>query len=186
MCTITQIVPVKVFAETKHNPEIITEIIIKDVETGKIEEYKIENDVTETIINNQGEITQSSTVTVDDETISNRMRVGQSNNNTFSGWKGTVNIQYSDDGTYAALKQATASWKRVSGSTSISNKTLNYGQDLGTNSKHGSINFTNGSTAVVVNWPKGKYAYNVGHKVVANLSAKIKGKYVYVYCNVKF
>lgn len=54
------------------------------------------------------------------------------------------------------------------------------------NSRNGSKTFTGTSVSASPNWPKGKYAYNVGNKVGANVSAKIKGKYVYVFCDVKF
>lgn len=168
------------------SPRVTTQVVIKNIETGDITEWPLNDIVTREVIDENGQLVNVSTVTFDGSSMQTNARAGQSNYNVISGWKGTVSITYTDDGTYACLKSASGSWERQSGSSTISDKKLTYGQDLGTNSRSGSTSMPNSSTSVRLVWPAGKYGYNSGHKVGANVSGKIGSNYVYVYCNVSF
>lgn len=110
----------------------------------------------------------------------------QSINNIFYGYEGTISITYTDDGTYACLQTVRGSWERVSGSYVMSDTGITYGQDLGTNSANGSKSYTGISIFVTTAYKPGKYGYNLGHKLGANLSGKINGRYYTVVCNVQF
>jgi len=183
-----QCVPANVFAATSATPTVTTSVVIKDGNNDKIlEEYELDTATTKKSVDENGNIVYTTTTTASDASINNNSRATQNNSKTFYGWKGKVSINYYDNGSKAKLNSASASWTHVSGSTAISkSKRFIYGQDMMVNSRNGSKTFTGTSVSASPNWPKGKYAYNVGNKVGANVSAKIKGKYVYVFCDVKF
>lgn len=183
-----QCVPANVFAATSATPTVTTSVVIKDGNNDKIlEEYELDTATTKKSVDENGNIVYTTTTTASDASINNNSRATQNNSKTFYGWKGKVSINYYDNGSQAKLNSASASWTHVSGSTAISkSKRFIYGQDMMVNSRNGSKTFTGTSVSASPNWPKGKYAYNVGNKVGANVSAKIKGKYVYVFCDVKF
>jgi hypothetical protein len=184
-----QCVPANVFAATSATPTVTTSVVIKDGNNDKIlEEYELDTATTKKSVDENGNIVYTTTTTASDASnLNNNSRATQNNSKTFYGWKGKVSINYYDNGSKAKLNSASASWTHVSGSTAISkSKSFIYGQDMMINSRNGSKTFTGTSVSASPNWPKGKYAYNVGNKVGANVSAKIKGKYVYVFCNVNF
>ncbi|MDO5011797.1 MAG: hypothetical protein Q4E31_13300 [Intestinibacter bartlettii] len=184
-----QCIPANVFAATSTTPTVTTSVVVKDGNNEKIlEEYQLDTATTKKSVDANGNIVYTTTATASDPTNTNQFsRASQSTSKTFHGWKGKVSINYYDDGTWVRLNSASASWKHVSGSTAISKtKELIYGQETMRNSRNGYKNFTGLSTSVSPKWPKGKYAYKLGNKVGANVSAKISGKYVYVICNVTF
>lgn len=107
-------------------------------------------------------------------------RANQTVTNTLSGWRGTVTISYTDDGTWACLNHVSGNWRRVSGSYSMSNANVTYGQYLGTNSKSRNISF--GSTfSINTGFSKGKYGSS--HFLGANISGRVNGKIITVTCN---
>lgn len=177
-------VPYMVSAQS-NEPRLNSYVVIKNIETGTVTEYQLDNAKIKHTQDENGNPVTIGTVEVGG-TPANMSRAGQSNYDVFSGWKGTVAITYTNDGTYACLNSAEGSWVRVNGSTGISSRTLTYGQDLGTNSRSGSTGIVDSYAYVSTGWPKGKYGYGAGHKVGANVSAKINGNYVYVYCNLVF
>lgn len=182
VCLLMPTVMIPVLAEDIH-PKITTTVTIEDLETGEIETFEIDDIETTEEIDDEGRLVTTATVDVGDSEII-AARGGQSNNNTFSGWKGTASIKFTDDGTYANLTNATGNWTKVSGSSSISAMSMTYGQDLMTNARNGSIGLSsNSTTSVSPNWPAGKYAYSRGNRVGTTIFATIAGKKYSVACN---
>lgn len=184
-----QCVPANVFAATSPTPVVTTSVVIKDENNDKVlEEYQLDTANTKEVVDKNGDIIYTTTATAGDSTNLNKFsRASQVGSKTFHGWKGTVNISYSESEEKANLKSASAKWTHVSGSTAISkSKEFHYGQDLMTNAHNGYKKFTGLTVSASPNWKKGRYAYGVGNKVGANVCAKISGKYVYVFCDVSF
>lgn len=107
-------------------------------------------------------------------------KANQTVTDTLSGWRGTVTISYTDDGTWACLNYTSGNWRRVSGSYSMSNANVTYGQYLGTNSKSRNVSF--GSTySINTGFSKGKYGKD--HFLGANINGRVNGKSITVTCN---
>lgn len=107
-------------------------------------------------------------------------KANQTVTDTLSGWRGTVTISYTDDGTWACLNYTSGNWRRVSDSYSMSNANVTYGQYLGTNSKSRNVSF--GSTySINTGFSKGKYGKD--HFLGANINGRVNGKSITVTCN---
>lgn len=155
-----------------------TYVTITDAETGEQISYPIDSNVAQIYYN-----PVNSETTVVYENIGKPIQTrdqSQSNSNTFYGWKGNVRITWYQDDTWAKLTSAGGDWTRVSGSYTMSEKTIDYGQYLGTNSRNGSASFIN-SYNIGLNWPSGKYGD--GHFLGANINGKVNGQYVNITCN---
>lgn len=155
-------------------------LIIKDIETG--EETRINlGDSVVTVENIGNGIRVTDTVDLEEALGKIPMpMIDQSVANTLSGWRGTVSITYTDDGTWASLNYITGNWRRVSGSYNMTNAGATYGQSLGTNSRSASTTFGSQFSANTT-WPKGKYGR--GHFLCGNISGRVNGKIITVVCN---
>lgn len=185
MCMVTQMMCIPVFAQDTSS-KITTTVKITDLSTGEVKQYEIDDARSIAEVDEEGRPVTTTIIEVGGSQ-SDMARAGQSNYDDFSGWRGTVTISYTDNGTYANLTKATGNWTRRSGSTSISGMSMTYGQALGTNSRNSSIGLSSNSTTTVTpSWPAGKYGYGIGHYLGATIHATIGGKYVYISCNVNY
>lgn len=161
---------------------LTTTVTIRDADTGEMTSYKINNHKLKVSESQNGSV---STLVIHDigSTIEDsqlQRSPSQSNSDTIYGWKGNVRITWYQDGTWARLISAGGDWTKVSGNYTMTNKSIRYGQTLGTNSRSGSASFVN-SYNVAPSWPNGKYGQ--GHFVGANISGKVNNKYVDIVCN---
>lgn len=156
---------------------ITTTVTIRDIATGKIDSYELDNNNIQ-VIKESGN--PEITVIIDDIGKKVARDPSQSNSNRFYGWKGNVRISWYDDGMWARLTSAGGDWTKISGNYSMTEKTIDYGQYLGTNSKSGSASFIN-SYNVSPDWPKGKYGS--AHYVGANINGRVNNQYVNITCN---
>lgn len=165
--------------EKKLRGEVESYMIVKDIETNAVERIELDTDVT-VRESSAGTIVESE-VSTDNVSSVIETYDTQSSSKTAKGWKGTVKINYVDNGTTACLTSAQGTWKRVSGSLSMTNKSITYGQVLGTNSKNGTKSFSGSSVSVQTNFKHGKYGS--GSFLGANISGKVDGKYITVVSN---
>lgn len=176
-------------AAQRNNSGLNTQVTITDLETGEITQYDLDDSVVDVNVTEDENGTKmiTNTYEVDGKSIPVAVPyIDMSKSDIFSGWKGVVNITYTDNGTYACLKGVNASWKRVDVAQQISNKSLDYGQDLVSNPRSGYTNMTGNSIAFSTLWPQGKYGSGIGNSVGATLNAKIGSKYVAISCNATF
>ena len=105
-----QCVPANVFAATSPTPVVTTSVVIKDENNDKVlEEYQLDTANTKEVVDKNGDIIYTTTATAGDSTNLNKFsRASQVGSKTFHGWKGTVNISYSESGETANLKSASA------------------------------------------------------------------------------
>lgn len=163
---------------------IVTTVTVKDIKSGNIISYEAKNENITVFRSLDGkEVTVNLEIGNENKIITRSP--SQSNSNSFYGWKGNVRISWYDDGEWACLKTAGGDWTRVSGSYNMTDKKINWGQDLGTNPRQGHATFIN-SYNTTTSWPKGKYGYGVGHKVGANISGTVNGQIVSISCNYVF
>lgn len=160
---------ISVGAQTDENSiesgKIESYMLITDVETGEVSKVELATPETTVVQNDKNGIMIESVITTDDIVDRIQTRDTQSASKPAQyGWKGTVKITYFDNGTKASLTAVNASWKKVSGSYTMTGKTVNYGQVLGTNSKKGSKAFSGNSVTVYPHFVHGKYG------VIANLN----------------
>lgn len=171
-------------AEARHVENYIT---IEDTSTGIIERIELENPEVDVVFRN-GEAVITNTVDLGDieiEVPKITSRATQTSANTVSGYKGEVKITYTADGTYASLTNVSGSWKRVSGSATLKNVGVTYGQSLGTNSRSKSTSF--GSAFMIgTGFPRGKYGHKRNHFLGANIYGKIGTKNIRVTSNIYF
>lgn len=164
-----------------------THVKITNTETGKVTQYDLNNASTQKMIDKNGEKVFVSRFNINDK---NRITLDatQQNQDTFNGYKGTVEITYTDDGKYACLKSVYAYWKKESGNSTLSNMTINYGQVLGTNSKKGYYKVGgNGNAAdFYTGFKPGKIGYGLDFFLGATLNAKIGSNQVAIECNVNY
>lgn len=190
---ISAVVPV--YAESEVQQKDTLQAVMSSVETRRVESYVLVQDDTTgevTRIDFQSGETQMKevngqllvTTTVDMNDIP-QPRAGQTSTNTIDGWNGTVSITYTDNGTFACLTNTSGSWRRVSGSATLTNASVAYGQVLGTNSRNGYTPF--GTTfSVATGFSAGKYGYGLNHFLGANIVGKINGKTATVVSNIYF
>lgn len=155
-----------------------TTVFIRDIGTGDVVSYELDTSDAKVYYN---AATSETTVTMTD--IGSNIGTydaSQSNGNTFYGWKGNVRITWYQDADWARLTSAGGDWTRVSGNYSMTEKSLTYGQFLGTNTRSNTVNFTN-SYNVAPGWPLGKYGDK--HYVGANISGRVNNQYVDIVCN---
>ena len=95
-----QCVPANVFAATSPTPVVTTSVVIKDENNDKVlEEYQLDTANTKKVVDKNGDIIYTTTATAGDSTNLNKFsRASQVGSKTFHGWKGTVNISYSESG----------------------------------------------------------------------------------------
>lgn len=188
--SISESISVQEFEDRAENRKFETYALVYDEKTGETIRIELESPEVNIQMNDKGEAVITNTYTIDKSGTcvegAVNPRASQTNTNTFYGYEGTVSITYTDDGTYACLQTAKGSWKKVSGSYVMSDTSITYGQDLGTNSANGSKSYTGISIFVTTAYKPGKYGSNLGHKLGANLSGKINGSYYTVVCNVHF
>lgn len=173
------------YASEKTTPRLETYVKITDGKTGKVTQYALDNDVnTKMIIDKDGKKEYVRTFN-----IKNNQKTGirpdavQTDEDTFSGYLGHVEITYTDDGQYACLKSVYAYWEKESGNSTLSNVNVSYGQSLGTNSKRGHVTVSGNATIFNTGFKPGKYGYGLDYFLGANLNAKIGSDYVSVVCN---
>lgn len=187
MCFVLQTVCIPTFASEEKTPTATTVITVIDNTTGEKTEFQVNNNVTtEKSIDENGNPISISTFEVGGK--NSMLRAGQTNYGDCDGWRGTVSIRYTDDGTYASLSYAEGKWEQERASTIITSTSMTYGQDLGTNARNGSITIPTSTLkgSVSLNWPPGKYGSGKGHKVGATLIGTIRNKTYHVACNVVF
>ncbi len=155
-----------------------------DIEIGEVTQYQLKEGSSEIKRDVSGK--ERVTTTFDIGNPSEVMPLTDSStSDIFSGWEATVTITDTIDETYAYLEEVFARWEQISGSTSQGESSLSYGQDLGTNSANGYEDMTDlNGIEFSTGFKPGKYGYHSGHKVGANMNAKIGGKRVEVICNV--
>lgn len=171
----------RVLSNENIKSKIITTVSIEDAETGQRTSYEIENEDIELYTSPDGvETTAVINIGGGDEILTRD--AGQTASNTLYGWKGNVRITWIDDGTFIRLTSAGGDWTRISGSLNMTNKSINYGQSLGTNSRSGNSSFTN-SYNIALSWPGGKYGFSLNHFLGANINGLVNGKWVNVTCN---
>lgn len=180
-------IPGITYASERTTPVPKTRVTITNTETGKVTQYNLENVSTQKVIDKGGnEVYVSSFNILDNNRI--RLNATQQNEDTFYGYKGTIEITYTDDGKYACLKSVYAHWKKESGNNTLSNMNINYGQSLGTNSKNGYYKVTGAGNAAIFNtgFKPGKYGYGSDFFLGATLNGKIGSNQVAIECNVNF
>lgn len=159
-------------ADTK-KPEVHTKVVIENLETGEISEHELGNAITRESRDSSGNKVYDYLVTVGD---SNNSRTVQSTADTFGGWKGSVEITFTDDGTYACLTRAQVMWEKQSGSNTCTKVNLIYGQDLVTNAAKDSIELGEMTgIGVVTGYKPGRYTYGDGFSLGASTRATIGG-----------
>lgn len=162
-----------------------THVKITNTETGKVTQYDLNDFRTQRIIDKDGEEVFVSTFNIEDKQKYS-LNSTQTNEDTLGGYTGTVKITYTDDGKYACLKSVYASWEKVSGNSTIINKSLNYGQVLGTNSKRGYTKISGNAVSIITSFKPGKIGYGLDFFLGATLNAKIGSNQVAIECNVNY
>lgn len=168
--------PSNFFNEMSMSKETTT-VTIYNEETGEKTKYIVDvKPEYEISTNDEGETVITETVRVDPP-VPAIMPLGDVRySEKYYGWQGEVHFAFTDDGTYACLTQAAGEWTKLSGSYSISNRSLNYGQVLGTNSASGSYDMSSNYVQFNTGFKKGKYGK--GGYLGATLNAKIGSNWV--------
>ncbi len=179
-------IPERVYAKEEFYGKPTTTIIITDEITGKAESYQLGEEGMQTYVktNSTGEkqIVTNFGVT---KGVGIVPYTDSSSTDIFSGWKISVEITYTITDYTACLKEVWCRIDQVSGNASRGEFVLTYGQQLGTNSTNGYRNMYMSSLVKVPTlFSPGKYGYNRGYFLGANVSGKVAGKKVEVICNV--
>lgn len=178
-------IPGVTYASNRTSSVPKTHVKITNTETGKVTQYNLDEASTQSVIDKDGERVFVSTFNIEDN-HKYSLNSTQTNEDTLNGYKGTVKITYTDDGKYACLKRVYASWQKESGNSTITNKSLNYGQVLGTNSKKGYTTLLGNAVDLTTGFNQGKIGYGLDFFLGATLNAKIGSNQVAIECNVNY
>lgn len=102
-------------------------------------------------------------------TYANTTTDSSSNQNIY--WKATVSVTYSADGTYCTFSKASASWTKLRGVTTLSNRSVYWGYTLGI--KTGGKTYSPTSNSVSYSTGLGAMKYGQGSVIGCNSSALI-------------
>lgn len=160
---------VSALAAQKDGPRLVTTVTITDLNTGEVTEQELGNTRTSVSLDKDGNRVYTSTVTLG---ASINQKTTQASSDIFGGWKGLVEITYTDDGTYACLTRAQVMWEKVSGSNTCTNVNLSYWQHLFRRSEDVVTGDFTG-IGVFTRFSPEKYGYNLGYELGASSKATI-------------
>jgi len=153
-----------------------TTVTILNEKTGEENVYTIDVEPTITIEQNEdGETIITEEIKVGSPSPEIRPFADVSVSDNFYGYKGTLRYVYTDDGMFACLTTCSGTWERTSGTYSISDRGITYGQVLGTNSASGFHSMSGSYIQFTTGFKAGKYGK--GCYLGGTLTAKIAGSY---------
>ena len=167
-------------------------ITITDKETGEVTKYTLDEDDIQSQVSideNTGEKSITAIYEFGQDSEIDPFTTS-STQDELNGWRGNVQITYTVTSSTACLEKVNARLQHISGSSELSYATLDYGQDLGTNSDTDSYDFNLDDGVLGVNistrFSPGKFGYDLGHKIGAVLTADIGNKTLEVESSVNF